>query len=183
MSIPPSMSPILDDIAQRLDSLDAEARRLGAVVTREVDPLVRLLVERYSASLPLASQIAVALVREGRRTGIDSRLLLAVLLVENPWLDTEARSFAGAIGLMQVMPFHAGAWGCLGSDLTDLDANICHGASILSHTLRRSDGDLDMALLLYNGCVVGVSKSDCHRYPEWVRGKLAYHGGLAAPAV
>jgi hypothetical protein len=98
--------------------------------------------------------VAGSLHREGNRaerresrfveTPPDARLLLAVLLVENPWLDT------------------------------DLDANICHGARLLSHTLRRSHGDLDLALLLYNGCIAGTSTSDCHLYPEWVRGKLAY---------
>jgi soluble lytic murein transglycosylase-like protein len=139
---------------------------------------VRALVDRYDVPQPLASQIAVALVREGRRTDLDARLLLAVLLVENPWLDGQARSFMGAVGLMQVMPFHAGAWGCPGADLTDPDINICHGASILAHAIILADGDLDQALLRYNGCVLGTNTPDCHRYPEWVRSRLAYVTGV-----
>jgi len=174
----PSMAAPLADIARRLDSLDAVAGDLELVVRHEVDPLVRALTGRYKAPQPLASQIAVALVREGRRTDLDARLLLAVLLVENPWLDRQARSFMGAVGLMQVMPFHAGEWGCPGADLTDPDVNICHGASILAQAIILADGDLDRALLRYNGCVLGTNTTDCHRYPEWVRSRLAHVTGV-----
>jgi soluble lytic murein transglycosylase-like protein len=169
-------SPALDDIARRLDRLEVEARDLESRGIHEMAPLVRTLVEDFSAPHALASRIARALVRAARETAIEPQLLLAVLLVENPWLDPEARSFVGAVGLMQVMPFHAGAWGCPGADLTDPDVSICHGARILAHALVRSGGDLDRALLRYNGCVHGTNTPDCHRYPEWVRSRMA---GLA----
>lgn len=169
----PSGAARLDEIAGRLDRLDVEIRALRTIATDEVEPLERLLVEHHSASFDLASRVGLALVRESRRTGLDTRLLLAVMLVENPWLDPRARSFVGAVGLMQVMPFHAGGWGCKGTDLTDPEVNICHGARILAHALRRSGGELDRALLLYNGCVRGTNTPDCHRYPAWVRGTLA----------
>jgi soluble lytic murein transglycosylase-like protein len=173
----PGNGATLDEIARRIDGVDAELREFQRVATAEIAPLVNVLTDRYEAPVPLARQIAVALVREGRRTQIDPRLLLAVLLVENPWIDTEARSFMGAVGLMQVMPFHAGAWGCSAADLTDVDANICHGASILAHAILLSEGDLDRALLRYNGCVLGTNTPDCHRYPSWVHSRLAHVRG------
>jgi soluble lytic murein transglycosylase-like protein len=168
-----SAGSTLDHLARRLDSLDEGIRDLRELAIREVQPLARVLVQSYSAEPEFASRIAVGLVREGRRTGTDPRLLLAVLLVENPWLDPEVRSFVGAVGLMQVMPFHAGEWDCSGSDLTDPDINICHGARILAHAIKRSEGDVDRALLRYNGCVRGTNTPDCHRYPEWVRARMA----------
>ena len=64
---------------------------------------------------------------------------------------------------MQVMPFHAGKWGCPSSDLFDIDANICHGVQILADNLKRSR-NLPTALQRYNGCVRGTNTPDCHRY-------------------
>ena len=54
-------------------------------------------------------------------------------------------------------------------DLTVPEVNICYGAKILAHALGRTGGDLDRALLRYNGCVVGENTPDCHDYPSWVR--------------
>lgn len=162
----------LDAIAVRLERLEEDVSDLRAIATDEVDPLRRVLLNDHSAPPEMATRIAAALVRESHRTGLDAGLLLAVLLVENPWLDPEARSSVGAVGLMQVMPFHAGAWRCGGTDLTDPEVNICHGARILAHALQRARGDLDTALLRYNGCVRGRNTPDCHRYPTWVRHAL-----------
>lgn len=167
----------LDGLAVRLDRLEEDVSDLRAIATDEVDPLRRVLQDDHSAPPGMAARIATALVRESHRTGLDAGLLLAVLLVENPWLDPEARSPVGAVGLMQVMPFHAGAWTCDGTDLTDPEVNICHGASILAHALQRARGDLDTALLRYNGCVHGRNTPDCHRYPAWVRHALQALGG------
>ncbi len=65
------------------------------------------------------------------------------------------------------MPLHRGHWPC-GPDLTDVDANICYGAHIYASALRRSGGNVEGALLRYNGCVAGTNTPDCARYPSEV---------------
>lgn len=164
---PRTMSELIADAERRARTAEIEGTRLEAFYAAEVAPLVHDLV-RLQDDPEQATLIAIALVREGLRANVDPSLLLAVMSVENPWLDLGALSPAGAVGLMQVMPFHAGGWGCEGDDLTDLDINICHGAQILAHALQRVDGDVPSALLRYNGCVLGTSTSDCHLYPSWV---------------
>jgi soluble lytic murein transglycosylase-like protein len=170
-----AFDPTLANIEMRVGALEAEGRELTSLYANELRPLVRVLSKRDDANEAHVTRIAIALVREGRRAAVDPRLLMAVLLVENPWLELGARSSVGAVGLMQVMPFHAGGWGCGGDDLTDLDINICHGAQILAAALRSAQGNLDRALLRYNGCVRGTNTPDCHLYPFWVY----RHAGLA----
>ena len=145
-----------------------------------VAPIERILL-RFNDDRELVWRIAFALVREGESAGVDPRVLVSVLLVENPWLDPEARSFVGAQGLMQVMPFHAGEWGCASDDLADLDSNICHGARIFARYFEQTGGDVDRALLRYNGCVRGTNTPDCHTYPYHVyarAGEAMVHGLL-----
>ncbi len=154
----------LANLEMRARMLQIEADSVGASYLRNVQPLVHEL-RRYSDDDTLVARIAVALLREGRRSGVDPRLLASVLLVEDPLLDPRAVSPQGAVGLMQVMPLHAGSWGCGSDDLTDPDSNICHGARILAHYIRLEHGDLNRALLRYNGCVHGSNTSDCERYP------------------
>lgn len=168
-----ALDPALATIEMRVEALENEGRQLTELYNQDLRPLVRVLSERENGERVHVTRIAIALVREGRRAGVDPRLLLAVLLVENPWLELAARSPVGAVGLMQVMPFHAGDWQCEGDDLTDLDINICHGAQILAAALRSTHGNLDAALLRYNGCVHGTNTPNCHLYPYWV---LRYAG-------
>ena len=163
-----SRLPLLDHVEARIRSAELDGHALRAYHATRLTPLMSALDTHMAVDRSQLSRIAIALVREGNASGIDPRLLLAVLLVENPWLDPTARSPVGAVGLMQVMPFHAGNWGCAGDDLTDPDHNICHGARILADALARSGGDLDRALLRYNGCVRGSNTPDCHAYPRWV---------------
>jgi soluble lytic murein transglycosylase-like protein len=158
----------LDEIGERARSLQAEANELEVLLSPEVTTIRRVLTHQ-GASPELAALVAGSLVREGRRTGLAPHLLLSVMLVENPWIKPDTTSHMGAVGLMQVMPFHAGAWGCPEGDLTIPEVNICYGAEILAHALGRSGGDLDRALLRYNGCVVGENTPNCHEYPSWVR--------------
>jgi soluble lytic murein transglycosylase-like protein len=122
-----------------------------------------------------ANRIAAALVREGKRANISSTLLVGVLLTENPDLEPRARSSVGARGLMQVMPVHAGQWGCPSGDLFDIESNICHGVRILADDLRHAR-DLPAALLRYNGCVRGTNTPDCYLYA----GKVYRHARQSA---
>ncbi|HXG72313.1 MAG TPA: transglycosylase SLT domain-containing protein, partial [Gemmatimonadaceae bacterium] len=80
---------------------------MAASDAEEMTSLTTVL-RRYTRDEGKAEHIASALIREGRKDKISPKLLLGVLLVENPWLDPSARSSVGATGLMQVMPFHRG---------------------------------------------------------------------------
>jgi soluble lytic murein transglycosylase-like protein len=78
--------------------------------------------------------------------GIGIELLQALAWSESGF-DPAARSSAGAIGLMQLMPDTARA---LGVDPHDPQQNIRGGAAYLREQLDRFDGDLERALAAYN---------------------------------
>jgi soluble lytic murein transglycosylase-like protein len=176
-----------------VEALEVRAEHVSAlfdqvedVYEEQVAPIERVLLGYRKDDPQLVRRVAVALVREARRTQLEPRLLLAVLLVENPWIDPGATSFVGAQGLMQVMPFHRGQWKPCEPRLDDIDANICHGAQIFAWNLNATNGNVDKALLRYNGCVRGTNTPDCHQYPNHVYARagrasfLAWRGGTMA---
>ena len=121
-------------------------------------------LRRYTNDTTLALRIAQAIVVEGGKKNINPALLVGVMLTEDAKLDPMAKSFVGARGLMQVMPFHAGKWkGCTSADLFAIDSNICHGVSILADLIKRSP-TVASALQRYNGCVRGTNTPNCHTY-------------------
>jgi len=121
-------------------------------------------LRKYTNDTVLALRIAQAIVVEGGKKNINPALLVGVVLTEDAKLDPKARSFVGARGLMQVMPFHAGKWkGCSSADLFAIDSNICHGVSILADLIKRSP-NVERALQRYNGCVRGTNTPNCHTY-------------------
>ena len=158
--------PVVGVLDARADSLSDAFARVERVYEREVAPLERVLLQ-YRNEPELVRRIAVSLVREGRRNELEPRLLMAVLLVENPWLNPSVKSFVGATGLMQVMPLHRGQWGCEGP-LERVETNICYGARIFASYLDSSNGNMERALLRYNGCVNGTNTPNCHTYPNHV---------------
>jgi soluble lytic murein transglycosylase-like protein len=173
-----------------VDGLEARTQHVSSLFdgvedlyAEQVEPIERVLLGYRSDDPQLVRRVAVALVREARRTQLEPRLLLAVLLVENPWIDPGAASPVGAQGLMQVMPFHRGQWKPCAPRLDDIDANICHGARIFAWNLKASKGNIDKALLRYNGCVRGTNTPDCHQYPNHVYARagrasvLGWRGG------
>lgn len=162
--------PGLQGLEARVERVNQGWARLASYYDSEIAPVERVLLRYRSDDNALVGRIATAVVREARAAGIEPRLLLAVLLVENPWLDPQIRSSVGAVGLMQVMPVHRGGWSC-GYDLEDVDTNVCLGAQVFAHYLDRTGADVEKALLRYNGCVTGSNTPNCHQYPSRV---LAY---------
>jgi soluble lytic murein transglycosylase-like protein len=128
-------------------------------------PLAQIL--RRSAQPEIANRVARALVKEARQLQLSPSLLAGVLLTENARLEPETVSHRGAIGLMQVMRFHAGVYDCDSDDLLQVEANICHGARVFAAYLKRTK-DVRSALLRYNGCVRSRATPSCRRYPSKV---------------
>jgi soluble lytic murein transglycosylase-like protein len=128
-------------------------------------PLAQIL--RRSADPEIANRAARAIVKEARQLQLSPSLLTGVLLTENSRLEPETVSHRGAIGLMQVMRFHAGVYDCDSDDLLQVEANICHGSRVFASYLKRTR-DVRSALLRYNGCIRSRATSSCRRYPSKV---------------
>jgi soluble lytic murein transglycosylase-like protein len=149
--------------APKIARVDSAALEFAVTARLAHEPLARAIARR-TRNPAMAERAAWAVTREAGRIRVSPSLLAAVLLIENRQLDSAAVSSQGAIGLMQVMPIHAGSYGCGSADLTSVDGNICHGARILHLYLLRSRS-VTVALRRYNGCVRGANTPRCSRYP------------------
>jgi soluble lytic murein transglycosylase-like protein len=146
--------------------VDSAALERHVVARFEHWPLARIFFSR-TREREVSERIARAIVKEANYLRVEPSLLAGVLLTENAPLNVQARSSQGAIGLMQVMGFHAGEYDCDSNDLLQVEANICHGARVFAGYLKRST-DVSSALLRYNGCVRSRATQSCRRYPDKV---------------
>ncbi len=103
---------------------------------------------------------------EASRVELPPELILAVIEVESNF-DSYAISVAGAIGLMQIMPFWLKEIGRPDDNLLHIDTNLRYGCTILRFYYDKEDGDLRRALGRYNGSL-GKRK-----YPNKVIDKLS----------
>lgn len=123
-----------------VDRFDAEvwltdmSRRLQRQVPDEEERMLILsLVHRYATMFDLPPE-----------------LVLAVIDVESNF-DRYAISWAGALGLMQVMPFWRNEIGRPDDDLHDINTNLLYGCRILAYYIEKEKGDRTKALARYNG--------------------------------
>ncbi len=107
--------------------------------------------------------------------------MLALIQVESAF-RVEAVSSAGAVGLMQIMPFWIRELGLPADDLKDPWRNLRYGCTILAHYLAVERGDFTRALARYNG---SLGKT---WYPErvmraWQRHSAPRRGARHGPAI
>jgi soluble lytic murein transglycosylase-like protein len=156
----PELRNILREAASEVDTFpdrfDAEvwltdmSRRLARQVS---DPQERI-------------EILTRVHYEASRVELPPELILAVIEVESNF-DRYAISVAGAIGLMQIMPFWLDEIGRPDDNLLHIDTNLRYGCTILRFYYDKEDGDLRRALGRYNGSL-GKRK-----YPNRVIDKLS----------
>jgi soluble lytic murein transglycosylase len=117
-----------------------------------------------------------AIVRtHARNYDLPPALLAAVIYSESKF-DASARSQAGAVGLMQLLPDTAqgiavrtGGNGFLPSDLLDPEINVRYGSWYLRHLLDRYDDDVPTALAAYHaGRGVGIQFPETRTYVKRV---------------
>ena len=140
-----------------------------------MQPRVEKRLRQQPADLRLGDDVTVAAQRILRAVHCESskhdmlrdrpQLVLAVIDVESAF-DPFAVSSAGAVGLMQVMPFWPNELGLSTRDLIDVELNVRMGTSILAYYLDRERGDYHRALGRYNG---SLGK---RTYPDLVLGRL-----------
>ncbi len=88
--------------------------------------------------------------KEATQFGLDPMLVLALINIESDF-DHYAISNAGALGLMQVMPFWKQEIGHPDDNLHEIATNLRYGCAILSLYLEKEKKDTTLALARYNG--------------------------------
>ncbi len=102
---------------------------------------------------------------EAKRVELPPELILAVIEVESNF-DRYAVSVAGALGLMQIMPFWIDEIGRPNDNLLHTNTNLRYGCTILRYYYDKEKGDLRRALGRYNGSL------GRRKYPNRVIDKL-----------
>lgn len=105
----------------------------------------------YIAPRALDSIIA----RQSSEHGVPPALVHAIIHTESSE-DPSAISEAGAMGLMQLMPGTADAYGV--SDPFDPEQNVAGGTALLADLLRQYHGNIKLALAAYNAGSGAVAK-------------------------
>jgi soluble lytic murein transglycosylase-like protein len=131
---------------------NARAGKPAIVVAARIPALPATLPVRGPAC-PIPARYREAFDTAARETGLALALLVAVARVESN-LRQEARSEAGALGLLQVMPTTASA---LELDPAQPGTNVLAGARYLSMLLDRFDST-DLALAAYNAGPTAVAE-------------------------
>jgi soluble lytic murein transglycosylase-like protein len=104
--------------------------------------------------------------QEAARIDLPAEMVLAVIDIESAF-DAYAVSRAGALGLMQVMPFWLDEIGRPGDRLVDYKTNLRMGCTILRYYYDMENGDWVRALGRYNGSL------GSRVYPEKVLNRLS----------
>ena len=100
----------------------------------------------HSKRITLLTQVH----HEATRSQLKPELVLAIIDVESSF-NRFAISEAGAMGLMQVMPFWLKEIGRPGDNLFNARTNLRMGCTILKYYLDKERGNLTHALMRYNG--------------------------------
>ncbi len=151
---------ILRRAAQETDSFrdrfDAEvwlmdmSRRLHQKIPNDLERINLLKIIHYEAT----------------RARLAPELVLAVIEVESNF-DRFAISSAGALGLMQVMPFWLKEIGRSNDNLFNVQTNLRFGCTILRYYLDKEKDNLSRALARYNGSLGSL------HYPSLVLNALS----------
>ena len=114
-----------------------------------MEPRLRVIVKEKNERMDILQQVYCETHRPGEAR-LPPGLVMALIAVESRF-DRWAVSSAGAVGLMQVMPFWPEKLGMRRYELVHVAPNIHMGCAILRFYLGAEHNDVRKALARYNG--------------------------------
>lgn len=140
---------------ENIDILVNEVMRLDKQVARNEKKLdnyafMEYKVNAFAKRYALYSTIVDAVYKKSRQYGFEPELVLGIVKVESNF-NPKAVSYVGAVGLMQVnLPVWREALSIDDSRVFEVEYNIDLGLQILKQYYDEVNGDMKMALHLYN---------------------------------
>ncbi len=141
-------------LANQLDSARGELE----LVRTQLDRATRVIT--YSSQYGIDAKLASNIVDVARAEGIDPDLAFRLVKLESDF-NPHAQSPVGAIGLTQLMPSTARFYqkGITAEKLHDPTTNLRIGFRYLRGLVDEYDGNVKLALLVYNRGPAAVAKS------------------------
>lgn len=149
-ALPASASQVFATLDRNGQLQVSETPLVGAKAFDPLRPYVSVPAPRANSArqVPMAAARWSPLIEQvASEHGVDARLLHAIVSVESAYNPT-ARSHAGALGLMQVIPATGRRFGA--KDLFDPLQNLRAGTAYLVWLKRRFGGDITLVLAAYN---------------------------------
>ena len=139
----------------------------SAVWYKLMEPRLRRIIADQSERLDILKFVYCETHRPGEAR-LPPGLVMALIEVESRF-DRWAVSSAGAVGLMQVMPFWPEQLGMRRYQLTRIGPNVQMGCAILRYYLRAEHSSFTRALARYNGSTGRRNYSDLvlERWARW----------------
>jgi soluble lytic murein transglycosylase-like protein len=143
-----------ESLAAQLDSTRGELELMKTQLERATK------VIGYSSRYKIGADLAGQIVDVASAEGIDPELAFRLVKLESEF-NVRATSPVGAVGLTQVMPATAKYYvkNITREKLYDPNTNLRVGFRYLRGLVNEYDGDVKMALLVYNRGPVAVAKS------------------------
>ena len=141
----------------------------SAVWYKLMEPRLRKLVKEQDQRIDILQQVYCETHRAGE-VRLPPGLVMALIQIESRF-DRWAVSSAGAVGLMQVMPFWPEKLGMRRYELVHVAPNIRMGCAILRYYMGHEHFDVRKALARYNG------SPGQRNYPDMVISQWAHWGG------
>jgi soluble lytic murein transglycosylase-like protein len=157
-----------------------ELIRPSSVLTRLWDARLSENQRITNEDAPLASFFAPEVLRWSDKLHEWAKLhhvnpnVIAIVIQIESCGKPDAISYAGALGLMQVMPFHFD----YGENMLDPDVNVRNGMDVFYECLKQyADWNLGIALACYNGGP-GVTFEDRSTWPDETQAYYQWATGL-----
>lgn len=169
----------LSVIAERFDVEVGEIMRATGLASANIIQVDQVLQIPTLVVIDPVLRMAMRFEAAAEENSLDPNLLKALGWQESRW-QADAVSYAGAVGVTQIMPYTADFIRAelLGDDTLereDADDNIAMGAAYLAYLFELSEGNVDLALASYYQGFTSVTnngmRTDTQRY---VASILAY---------
>lgn len=141
-----AMRSLLNAVAKQNKSYEINKTLEDLITSNNIQNTNR--VESSNKDSNINERIDLAISKASKQYSVDENLIRAIIKVESNF-NPNCESSAGAKGLMQLMPENCREYGI--KNPFDIEENIDGGTRHIKDYLNKYNGDIQMALMAYNG--------------------------------